>query len=174
MFSLTNLIPREVRFFDYFEQQSENIIRATGLLHELIHTFADARAKAYAIKEVEHAGDYQVFADKYAIQQVFGNLIENAIKYSESGSKVILGAQVNGIGIEFYVQDFGPGISSEHQPRLFERFYRVDASRSRESGGTGLGLAIVKHIVMNHGGSVRVESALNHGATFFFTLPVAD
>src|SRR5438552_3720083 len=57
MFSLTNLIPREVRFFDYFEQQSENIIRATGLLHELIHTFADARAKAYAIKEVEHAGD---------------------------------------------------------------------------------------------------------------------
>src|SRR2546429_3461448 len=57
MFSLTNLIPREVRFFDYFEQQSETIIRATGLLHELIHTFADARAKAYAIKEVEHAGD---------------------------------------------------------------------------------------------------------------------
>lgn len=124
--------------------------------------------------EVEHAGDYRVSADKYAVQQVFGNLIENAIKYSESGKKVILGAQVNGIGIEFYVQDFGPGIASEHQPRLFERFYRVDASRSRESGGTGLGLAIVKHIVMNHGGSVRVESALNHGSTFFFTLLVAD
>ena len=124
--------------------------------------------------EVEHAGDYRVSADKYAIQQVFGNLIENAIKYSDLGKKVILGAQVNGIGIEFYVQDFGPGIASEHLPRLFERFYRVDASRSRESGGTGLGLAIVKHIVLNHGGSVRVESALNHGSTFFFTLPVAD
>ena len=124
--------------------------------------------------EVEHAGDYRVAADKYAVQQVFGNLIENAMKYSESGKKVVLGAQVNGIGIEFYVQDFGPGIASEHQPRLFERFYRVDASRSRESGGTGLGLAIVKHIILNHGGSVRVESALNHGSTFFFTLPLAD
>ena len=124
--------------------------------------------------EVEHAGDYRVLADKYAIQQVFANLIENAIKYSDPGTKVILGAQVNGIGIEFYVQDFGPGIPSEHHHRLFERFYRVDASRSRESGGTGLGLAIVKHIVMNHGGTVRVESALNHGSTFFFALPVAD
>jgi two-component system phosphate regulon sensor histidine kinase PhoR len=132
-------------------------------------------ANARGIKlEVEHAGDYKVSADKYAIQQVFGNLIDNAIKYSDTGRKVVLGAQVNGIGIEFYVQDFGPGIASDHQPRLFERFYRVDASRSRESGGTGLGLAIVKHIVLNHGGSVRVESSLNHGATFFFTLPITD
>jgi two-component system phosphate regulon sensor histidine kinase PhoR len=76
-------------------------------------------------------------------------------------------------GIEFYVQDFGPGISSEHIPRLFERFYRVDKARSRESGGTGLGLAIAKHIVFAHHGSIRAESELNHGSRFIFTLPAA-
>jgi two-component system phosphate regulon sensor histidine kinase PhoR len=69
------------------------------------------------------------------------------------------------------VRDFGPGIASEHLPRIFERFYRVDKARSRESGGTGLGLAIVKHIVLNHGGVVRVESTVGHGTTFFFLLP---
>lgn len=156
------------------DKLSREPVAAADLLREANDSFL-AIAQVRGIKlEIEHAGNYQVMADKYAIQQVFGNLIENAIKYSDLGSKIILGAQVNGLGVEFYVQDFGPGIASEHQPRLFERFYRVDASRSRESGGTGLGLAIVKHIVMNHGGSVRVESSLSHGATFFFTLPVAD
>jgi two-component system phosphate regulon sensor histidine kinase PhoR len=75
--------------------------------------------------------------------------------------------------VEFYVQDFGPGIPSEHLPRLFERFYRVDKARSRESGGTGLGLAIAKHIILAHGGTIRAESELNHGSTFLFTVPVA-
>ena len=69
-------------------------------------------------------------------------------------------------GVEFYVQDFGPGIPSEHLPRLFERFYRVDKARSRESGGTGLGLAIAKHIVLAHGGIIRAQSELNHGSIF--------
>ncbi|MBV9669358.1 MAG: two-component sensor histidine kinase, partial [Acidobacteriales bacterium] len=67
----------------------------------------------------------------------------------------------------------GPGIGSEHQPRLFERFYRIDRARSRDTGGTGLGLAIVKHIVLAHGGQVSVESRLGSGATFHFTLPLA-
>lgn len=156
------------------DKLNSEAVAVTELLGEARDSFMSIAAIRGVKLEVEHAGDYQVFADKYAIQQVFGNLIENAIKYSEAGARVVLGAQLNGIGIEFYVQDYGPGIASEHQPRLFERFYRVDASRSRESGGTGLGLAIVKHIVMNHGGSVRVESALGHGSTFFFTLPLAD
>jgi two-component system phosphate regulon sensor histidine kinase PhoR len=74
--------------------------------------------------------------------------------------------------VQFTVQDFGPGIASEHIDRIFERFYRVDKARSRESGGTGLGLAIVKHIVHAHGGRVWVESELGSGAQFHFTLPL--
>ena len=132
-----------------------------------------------------------VLADREAIHQVFANLIENAMKYGRSGGRIVLGARpiakstaagkkdaktgpaANATAIEFYVQDFGAGISSEHLPRLFERFYRVDKARSRESGGTGLGLAIAKHIMLAHGGSIRAESELGHGSTFLFTLPVA-
>jgi two-component system phosphate regulon sensor histidine kinase PhoR len=118
-----------------------------------------------------------VRADREAIHQVFSNLIDNAMKYGRSGGRVTLGARPSkrgiGFGVEFYVQDFGAGIASEHLPRLFERFYRVDKARSRESGGTGLGLAIAKHIVLAHGGSIRAESELNHGSTFLFTLPIA-
>ena len=114
-----------------------------------------------------------VLADREAIHQVFSNLIDNAMKYGRSGGRILLGARAAKRGIEFYVQDFGAGISSEHLPRLFERFYRVDKARSRESGGTGLGLAIAKHIMLAHGGSIRAESELNHGSTFLFTLPNA-
>jgi two-component system phosphate regulon sensor histidine kinase PhoR len=122
----------------------------------------------------------QVLADREAIHQVFSNLIDNAMKYGRTGGRVELGARAvmtaspgRPPGIEFYVRDYGAGISSEHLPRLFERFYRVDKARSRESGGTGLGLAIAKHIMRAHGGSIRAESELNHGSTFVFTLPTA-
>ena len=118
-----------------------------------------------------------VQADREAIHQVFSNLIDNAMKYGRTGGRILLGARPapRGLdfGVEFYVQDFGAGIASEHLPRLFERFYRVDKARSRESGGTGLGLAIAKHIMLAHGGSIRAESELGHGSTFLFTLPTA-
>jgi two-component system, OmpR family, phosphate regulon sensor histidine kinase PhoR len=114
-----------------------------------------------------------VLADREAIHQVFSNLIDNAMKYGRAGGRVLLGARPAPRGIEFYVQDFGAGIASEHVPRLFERFYRVDKARSRESGGTGLGLAIAKHIMLAHGGSIRAESELGHGSVFLFTLPAA-
>ncbi|MGP0021673.1 MAG: ATP-binding protein [Candidatus Sulfotelmatobacter sp.] len=114
-----------------------------------------------------------VCADREAIHQVFSNLIDNAMKYGRSGGRILLGARPARRGTEFYVRDFGAGIASEHLPRLFERFYRVDKARSRESGGTGLGLAIAKHIVLAHGGSIRAESELGHGSTFLFTLPTA-
>jgi two-component system phosphate regulon sensor histidine kinase PhoR len=114
-----------------------------------------------------------VRADREAIHQVFSNLIDNAMKYGRSGGRILLGARTGKRGIEFYVQDFGAGISSEHLPRLFERFYRVDKARSRESGGTGLGLAIAKHIMLAHDGSIRAESELGHGSIFVFTLPTA-
>ena len=115
----------------------------------------------------------RVRADREAIHQVFSNLIDNAMKYGRAGGRIELGARPADHGIEFYVRDFGAGISSEHLPRLFERFYRVDKARSRESGGTGLGLAIAKHIMRAHGGSIRAESELTRGSTFLFTLPTA-
>ncbi len=95
------------------------------------------------------------------------------MKYGASGKRVVVGARPLEGAVEFYVQDFGQGMAEEHLSRIFERFYRVDKARSRESGGTGLGLAIVKHIVLAHGGTIRVESELGNGATFLFTLPLA-
>jgi two-component system, OmpR family, phosphate regulon sensor histidine kinase PhoR len=114
-----------------------------------------------------------VLADREAIHQVFSNLIDNAMKYGASGGRIVLGARAVPHAVEFFVRDFGAGIPSEHLPRLFERFYRVDKARSRESGGTGLGLAIAKHIMLAHGGSIRAESDLAHGSTFLFRLPIA-
>lgn len=125
--------------------------------------------------DLQYAGatDATVMVDPDAMNQVFGNLIENAVKYSRAGKRIRVGARALENEIEFYVQDFGPGIASEHLERIFERFYRVDKARSREAGGTGLGLAIVKHIVQAHGGRIRAESELGTGTTFLFTLPVA-
>jgi two-component system phosphate regulon sensor histidine kinase PhoR len=108
------------------------------------------------------------------MNQVFGNLIENSLKYAKEGKRIRVGATELGSEVQFTVQDFGPGIPSEHIERIFQRFYRVDKARSRESGGTGLGLAIVKHIVQAHGGRVWAESELGSGASFHFTLPLAQ
>jgi two-component system phosphate regulon sensor histidine kinase PhoR len=146
---------------------------ARQLLAESASSMQENARSADVEISVEDIPDWSVLCDSYAVHQVFGNLISNAIRYAASGKKIIIGAQEQPGGIEFFVRDFGPGIASEHLPRIFERFYRVDKARSRESGGTGLGLAIVKHIVLNHGGAVRVESSVGHGTTFFFLLPKA-
>ena len=121
-----------------------------------------------------------VFADHGATMQVLTNLVENAIKYgrfrSTGEARVTVGARVieqPAPAVEFSVRDFGVGIASEHLDRIFERFYRVDKARSFETGGTGLGLAIARHIVEQQGGQIRVESELNRGSNFLFTLPLA-
>jgi two-component system, OmpR family, phosphate regulon sensor histidine kinase PhoR len=143
------------------------------LLHEVVQSF-EKMAQAQGIElAVENHADIPVSADREAIHQVFANLVDNALKYAAGGRRIVLGARGKGRTVEFYVQDFGPGIPSEHLPRLFERFYRVDKARSRESGGTGLGLAIAKHIILAHGGTIRAESELNHGSVFLFTIPAA-
>ena len=110
-------------------------------------------------------------ADADRLQQVFFNLIENAIKYGRPDGKVTVGGQARGDGrAEMWVQDDGPGIPAEARDRVFERFYRVDRARSRETGGTGLGLSIVKHIIQAHAGEVWLKSQMGTGTTFFFTL----
>jgi two-component system phosphate regulon sensor histidine kinase PhoR len=151
------------------------------LLNDAEESFREiARAQGVELKIVDGQGTRgsieslpPVLADREAIHQVFSNLIDNAMKYGRSGGRIELGASAADHGVGFYVRDYGAGISSEHLPRLFERFYRVDKARSRESGGTGLGLAIAKHIMRAHSGSIRAESELNHGSTFLFTLPIA-
>ncbi|MGC2698281.1 MAG: ATP-binding protein [Candidatus Angelobacter sp.] len=146
---------------------------ASVMLAEAASSMQESARAAGVELTVEQSSDTSVIADGYAVHQVFANLISNAVRYAQNGKRIVIGAQEKPEGIEFFVRDFGPGIASEHLPRIFERFYRVDKARSRESGGTGLGLAIVKHIVLNHGGSVRVESAVGHGSAFFFLLPKA-
>jgi two-component system phosphate regulon sensor histidine kinase PhoR len=148
-------------------------IRASAIVEDAIESLGGIVFDSGIDLESSGAPDTLVMADPDAMNQVFGNLIENALKYGGSGGKVRIGAKLLESEVEFFVQDFGPGIASEHLERIFERFYRVDKARSRESGGTGLGLAIVAHIVQAHGGQVRAESDLGSGATFFFTLPRA-
>jgi two-component system phosphate regulon sensor histidine kinase PhoR len=113
-----------------------------------------------------------IWADADRLQQVLFNLTENAIKYGRQGGSVAVGIGGNHPDkLEVFVADDGPGIPPDAIGRVFERFYRVDRARARESGGTGLGLAIVKHIVQAHGGEAWVKSELNKGTSFFFTLP---
>ncbi len=112
-----------------------------------------------------------VYADWQRINQVMTNLISNAIKHSFDGSEVVVSFDISKKNIVTNVQDTGEGIPVEHQQRIFERFYRVDKSRSREKGGTGLGLAIVKHILDGHNSKPEVESIPEKGSTFSFKLP---
>ena len=121
--------------------------------------------------DLDCPADLQAEINAPLLEQAVTNLIDNAIKYSEAGAAVRIAASQQENEVVIRVQDQGCGIEAVHLPRLFERFYRVDRARSRELGGTGLGLAIVKHIVAAHRGSVRVESTVGQGSTFFISLP---
>lgn len=118
----------------------------------------------------EISGTPAVRADRRALEHILGNLIDNALKYCPEGASVRVAAASENGSLRVSVADTGPGIPSEHLPRMFERFYRVDAGRSRELGGTGLGLSIVKHLVEAMGGKVALESRIGIGSTFSFTL----
>lgn len=114
-----------------------------------------------------------VFGDGDLLTTAVANLVTNAVNYSDGGTKVAIGARSVGDQVEVTVTDQGHGIPESEQQRIFERFYRVDAARSRATGGTGLGLAIVKHVCATHGGDVSVWSSPNHGSTFTMRLPLA-
>jgi two-component system phosphate regulon sensor histidine kinase PhoR len=123
--------------------------------------------------EVDCPPDLSAPMDPPLVEQAVINLLQNAIQYSPKGGAVTLHGVARERECVIEVVDRGPGISPEHLPRLFERFYRVDPARSRELGGTGLGLAIVKHICLAHGGRATVESTIGSGSTFRIHLPAA-
>jgi len=130
-------------------------------------------ASTHAIKVamVDFRGPLKVVGDRRQLVSAIGNLVENAVKYSEVGSAVEVTARGDGDWVEFTVKDFGLGIPSRDLDRVFERFYRVDRARSRDTGGTGLGLAIVRHVANNHGGEVSVTSIEGEGSTFALKIP---
>ena len=148
----------------------------------------DAAAKQASLEvRMPHEAEY-VWADAAALRQVLSNLFGNALRYVPEGGRIEVtahpapGPELGGpqpareqrawVAIE--VRDDGSGIPAAHLPRIFERFYRADAARSRAEGGTGLGLAIVKHLVERHGGTIEAESRLGAGTTIRFTLPVPE
>ena len=117
------------------------------------------------------AATYTVCGNEMQLTSMFSNLVENAVKYTPPGGCVEVSASSDENEIVVVVSDSGIGIPKEGLSRIFERFYRVDKARSKETGGTGLGLSIVRHVAENHGGRVGVESALGEGTTFSIHLP---
>jgi two-component system sensor histidine kinase SenX3 len=122
-------------------------------------------------KRFGRAAQYTVRGDETQLTSMFTNLVDNAVKYTPPGGRVEVTGGFEGSEIVIRVSDTGIGIPEEKLPRIFERFYRVDKARSKETGGTGLGLSIVKHVAENHGGRVTVESTLGEGSTFTVYLP---
>jgi two-component system, OmpR family, phosphate regulon sensor histidine kinase PhoR len=115
-----------------------------------------------------------IAADRRRLAEILQNLLDNAIQYTPAGGQIMVSASADGDEVTFTVSDTGIGIPQADQPRIFERFYRVDVARSREVGGTGLGLAIAKHLVEVHGGRIWVDSEVGQGSQFHFTVPIFD
>lgn len=150
--------------FEYFDLRS--------LVAEVVEQFEKrAEDKKIELDVTSMNKPLIVYADWLRIKQVLNNLISNAIKYSHSNSTIAINFKYGEDQAIIEVKDSGEGIPNSDLKRIFERFYRVDKSRSREKGGTGLGLAIVKHILEGHNSSIEVESELGSGSTFRFTLP---
>ncbi|MBP6343642.1 MAG: PAS domain-containing protein [Candidatus Omnitrophica bacterium] len=143
------------------------------ILSSVIHLHKSQLERGGHNLDVQISSDLPlVHVDRQRIEQVFLNLLDNAVKFTPQGGRILVHALRDGDFIRVDIRDNGIGIASEHIPRLFERFYRVDKARSRELGGTGLGLAIVKHIVSAHRGKVSVASKIGDGSTFSVFLPV--
>ncbi len=154
-----------------------DLLQPGPLRPALVNVVELCRAKAQMGNveiELESEAKVSVVMNQPLLEQAFINLLDNAIKYSPPGTKVVVRVNRAGPLVRVEVQDHGAGIPPEHLPRIFERFYRVDKARSRKLGGTGLGLAIVKHIVLAHRGTISVSSTPGVGSTFRVTLPSAS
>jgi two-component system phosphate regulon sensor histidine kinase PhoR len=134
-------------------------IEATGPVHTLV---------------LEPVPAWSLSGSREELLSAMSNLVNNAVRYTPAGGTICVSwSRPDDDHVVFSVQDTGPGIAAEHLPRLSERFYRVDRSRSRETGGTGLGLAITKHVVQRHGGQLRIESELGRGSNFMLSFPAS-
>jgi len=145
-----------------------------GLLHDALDRVRPAAvAGGIELRVDDRAPGAMVACDRRQVVSAIANLVDNAVKYSEPGSAVDVDTGVDTGNIVITVRDGGIGIPSRDLQRIFERFYRVDQARSRDTGGTGLGLAIVRHVAQAHGGEVNVESVEGEGSTFRLVLPLA-
>lgn len=145
-------------------------LRATEILAEVARRFGPV-ARRKRIRLEVGGEDAAIVADRERLLQALGNLVDNALKFTPPGGEVRLRAEGRADAVVLAVEDTGPGIPPDHLPRVFERFYRVDPSRARQSGGAGLGLAITKHIALSHGGRVEAANRPQGGARFTIVLP---
>lgn len=159
--------------------QSEEVIADAELidLNEVVAEAIDRNEQLAANRKIRLVSDQapklEVFGNKEMLVTAVKNLIENAITYSDQGTSVGIGCSAKDSIAEITVTDSGAGISPENQERIFERFYRADPSRSRETGGTGLGLSIVKHVAKTHRGEIKLFSQVGVGSTFTLRVPLA-
>jgi two-component system phosphate regulon sensor histidine kinase PhoR len=166
LLELSRIESREFQLKQEIADPSSTIQHAASLFRER------AEKKKIRLQVALPPEPIQVTFDRQALEAVLSNLIDNAVKYCPEGASITVRAAAEGRSLRLSVEDTGPGIESKHLARLFERFYRVDAGRSREVGGTGLGLSIVKHLVEAMQGTVGVSSVVGQGTTFHVSLPL--
>ena len=149
-------------------------MRVAAFVAEAVEQAAPLAAEKRVAIDVAVDHDLWVMGNAGLLAHAVANLVTNAVKYGPADAAVAVSARSDGTGAVIEVSDRGPGIPEIHRTRLFERFYRIDRARSRESGGTGLGLAIVKHVAVAHGGSAETDSrtGTDHGSTFRIRIPL--
>lgn len=164
-------LPSESEWHDFDTLWQSCYTEANGLMHVLHQKDGSTHTLQFDLPEELQA--HQISGSLEEIKSALTNLVSNALRYTPSTGAVKAFCSLKNGHFEFSVKDTGVGISPEHLPRLTERFYRIDRSRSRDTGGTGLGLAIVKHVVQRHGGHLRIESKLNLGSCFTLEFPAS-
>jgi signal transduction histidine kinase len=150
-------------------------VNMAQLLNEIVTEFAtSARSNRVRLQMEPITGELSVRGDAFSLKQAVSNIVDNAIRYNRPGGRVVVSAKVASNQIVIQVEDSGIGISPADRQHIFDRFYRVDKSRSRAQGGSGLGLAMVKRIIESHGGAVTIDSTPGKGSIFTISLPAED
>lgn len=157
-----------------FDGLDDRMVRLSDVVDEAVARHRAVADRVGVELAVTGGDDITVAGDRSQLVSALANLVDNAIKYSDPGSRVDIAVELVGSEVELRVSDHGIGIPARDLDRIFERFYRVDQARSRDTGGSGLGLSIVRHVARNHGGRIDVTSRLGEGSTFLMALPFAS